>query len=592
MVLGYRIKRQDPLFRILFKKGWKLSLLTFFGLTFKDVDCGFKMIRKSVLENIPHLESTRGAMINAELAIKTRKYGFKVTQVGVNHYPRLSGKPTGGSIRVIVKSFLDLLRLWWKLKEQKILFMLLLAVLALAAFLRLYKIDEYMIFLGDQGRDAIIVKNMIDDLHFPAIGPPTSVGNIYLGPLYYYMMLLPMVLTNFNPVSASWMVAMIGVATVFLVYYLGKSWFGRGAGLLAAYLYAISPVTVNYSRFSWNPNPLPFFAFVAILGMVKLQKTNNFFWLILTGFALGAALQMHYLALVLIPVIVTLWLYQVIQEKKKNFLKGTLLGLGAFLLVMSPLFWFDIRHNFLNYKAVTALFGKGEAVGINLFSNIGRIPEIYNNVLIGRYMAGENILLSAFLSLTVLALLIYWFIKRKVILAVWVVVGLLGLSFYQNDIYDHYPGFLNPAPYLLLGSLLALRKFKWAIAGLVIIITIVNLQKNPLFNSPNNQLKRTQEIAEFVINKAGGQDFNFALLAKNNYDSAYQFYLEVYGYEPKKLPFEKTEQLFVVCEDEVCEPIYSPKHEIAAFGWTLVDKEWDFAGVKIYKLVHNPKEPQ
>ena len=591
LVIGYRIKRQDPFFRILFNKGWKLSLLAFFGLTLKDVDCGFKMIRKSVLEKIPHLESSRGAMINAELAIKAKKYGFKVTQTGVNHYPRLSGKPTGAGIKVIVKSFLDLLRLWWKLKDQKILFIALVGVLALAAFLRFYKIEEYMIFLGDEGRDAIIVKDMIDKWHFPLIGPPTSVGNIYLGPLYYYMMLPPMVLTNFNPVSASVMVAMIGVATVFLVYYLGKTWFGRGAGLLAAYLYAISPVTINYSRFSWNPNPLPFFTLLAILSIVKLQKSNNFLWLILTGLSLAAALQMHYLALILIPVIVTLWFYQVLKKSaKENFLKGTLLGLAAFLITMSPLFWFDLRHNFLNYKAVIALFGKGEAVGMNLFSNFGRIPEIYNYVLIGRYMAGENALLAMLLSLIIFTLLIYWIIKRKIILAVWIIVGLVGLSFYQNGIYDHYLGFLNPAPYLLLGSLLALRKFKWVIAGLAIIITIVNLQKNPLVNPPNNQLKKTQDIANFIIKESEDKPFNFALLAKNNYDSAYQFYLEIYGHEPKKLPFEKTDQLFVVCEDEVCDPIYSPKHEIAAFGWTLVDKFWDFSGVKIYKLVHNPKE--
>ena len=591
LVIGYRIKRQDPFFRILFNKGWKLSLLAFFGLTLKDVDCGFKMIRKSVLEKIPHLESSRGAMINAELAIKAKKYGFKVTQTGVNHYPRLSGKPTGAGIKVIVKSFLDLLRLWWKLKDQKILFIALVGVLALAAFLRFYKIEEYMIFLGDEGRDAIIVKDMIDKWHFPLIGPPTSVGNIYLGPLYYYMMLPPMVLTNFNPVSASVMVAMIGVATVFLVYYLGKTWFGRGAGLLAAYLYAISPVTINYSRFSWNPNPLPFFTLLAILSIVKLQKSNNFLWLILTGLSLAAALQMHYLALILIPVIVTLWFYQVLKKSaKENFLKGTLLGLAAFLITMSPLFWFDLRHNFLNYKAVIALFGKGEAVGMNLFSNFGRIPEIYNYVLIGRYMAGENALLAILLSLIIFTLLIYWIIKRKIILAVWIIVGLVGLSFYQNGIYDHYLGFLNPAPYLLLGSLLALRKFKWVIAGLAIIITIVNLQKNPLVNPPNNQLKKTQDIANFIIKESEDKPLNFALLAKNNYDSAYQFYLEIYGHEPKKLPFEKTDQLFVVCEDEVCDPIYSPKHEIAAFGWTLVDKFWDFSGVKIYKLVHNPKE--
>ena len=97
-------------------------------------------------------------------------------------------------------------------------------------------------------------------------------------------------------------------------------------------------------------------------------------------------------------------------------------------------------------------------------------------------------------------------------------------------------------------------------------------------------------MAKFIIDEAKGKDFNFALLAENNYDSAYQFYLELYGHEPKKVPFEKTEQLFVVCEDQVCDPIYSPKYEIAAFGWTLVDEEWNVEGVRIFRLVHNPEE--
>ena len=141
LLIGYRIKRQDPFFRILFKKGWRLSLFVMYGLTLKDVDCGFKMVKKEVLQKIPHLQSQRGAMINAELVIKAKKNGFKVGQIGVNHYPRLSGKPTGASFKVIFRSYVDLLRLWWKLKDQKLIFILLLAVLFLALFLRFYRLD-------------------------------------------------------------------------------------------------------------------------------------------------------------------------------------------------------------------------------------------------------------------------------------------------------------------------------------------------------------------------------------------------------------------------------------------------------------------
>lgn len=117
-LIGYRIQRRDHPIRSLFAKGWALSLFLFFGLTLRDVDCGFKMIKRKVLdaieENFP-LESTRGGMINAELAIKAKRLGFKVEQVGVNHYPRKAGQPTGASLRVIIKSYIDLLKLRFKL---------------------------------------------------------------------------------------------------------------------------------------------------------------------------------------------------------------------------------------------------------------------------------------------------------------------------------------------------------------------------------------------------------------------------------------------------------------------------------------------
>ncbi len=598
LVIGYRIKRQDPLFRILFKKGWQLSLWIFFGLTLKDVDCGFKMVKSSVLKKIPHLESQRGAMINAELAIKAKKSGFKIAQVGVNHYPRIFGKPTGASLNVITKSYIDLVKLWWKLKDQKILFIALILVLALATFLRFYRLSEYMTFLGDEGRDAIIVKNMLINHHFPLIGPPTSVGNIYLGPLYYYMMALSMLIFPLSPVAAAGMNALIGVLSVGFIYYLGKVWFGRIGGLIASYLYAISPVNIIYSHSSWNPNPAPLFALLGIFGFLRVHKTGNFLWLILTGFAFAAASQMHYLSLILLPIGAILWIWEVSFRKSRNLMfnnlsKGTVLGIVTFLLVMLPLVLFDLKHNFLNYRAITELLSGGSAIKADILSNLARIPKLYFYNLIGRYMTGENSMLQIIVSLLLLLPFLYFRAWSILALGIWLLVGLLGISFYQQEVYDHYLGFLNPVPFLLLGSITAIKKIPRKLINifliiLVIALTYVNLQKSPLKNPPNNQLKRTIDVAKFIINESSGKDFNFALIAKSNYDSAYQFYLEQLGHKPKQVPFDKTSQLFVVCEDEICDPTHNPKYELVGFGWSRIDWMKEFAGVKIYRLVSNP----
>ena len=63
-------------------------------------------------------------------------------------------------------------------------------VLVVASFFRLYRINETLMFLGDQGRDAIVAKRMLIDHDLTLIGPVTSVGNMYLGPFYYYFIII------------------------------------------------------------------------------------------------------------------------------------------------------------------------------------------------------------------------------------------------------------------------------------------------------------------------------------------------------------------------------------------------------------------
>lgn len=86
-----------------------------FGLRVTDIDCGFKLVSKKVIDSIMPLESQRGAFISSELLIKARKRGFKIVEIPVTHYPRTVGKGTGRDIKVIIQSFVDLFKLWIKL---------------------------------------------------------------------------------------------------------------------------------------------------------------------------------------------------------------------------------------------------------------------------------------------------------------------------------------------------------------------------------------------------------------------------------------------------------------------------------------------
>lgn len=115
LLIGYYKKRKVSKFKILTSRIWELAIFILFGLKVRDIDCGFKLIRKSVLDKIPKLESERGAFISSELLIKAKKKGFKIAEVPVTHFPRIKGEGTGRNLNVILKSFIDLVKLWLKL---------------------------------------------------------------------------------------------------------------------------------------------------------------------------------------------------------------------------------------------------------------------------------------------------------------------------------------------------------------------------------------------------------------------------------------------------------------------------------------------
>ncbi len=114
IVTGFRVKRADPLFRRINARLYRLLLRIFFNLKITDIDCAFKLFKREVIEKLD-FEST-GALISAEILILAQKKGYTIKEVGVSHYPRIKGKQTGANPRVLLRTFIELLKLWKKLK--------------------------------------------------------------------------------------------------------------------------------------------------------------------------------------------------------------------------------------------------------------------------------------------------------------------------------------------------------------------------------------------------------------------------------------------------------------------------------------------
>jgi glycosyltransferase involved in cell wall biosynthesis len=113
VVQGYKLARRDPWYRILLGAVYRRTAQVLFGLKIRDVDCDFRLIRRSVLDKI-ELEYDSG-IVCLELVRKLQDVGARFEEVAVRHYPRSSGRSQFFTPRRVAEVIIDMLRLWWRL---------------------------------------------------------------------------------------------------------------------------------------------------------------------------------------------------------------------------------------------------------------------------------------------------------------------------------------------------------------------------------------------------------------------------------------------------------------------------------------------
>lgn len=116
IVSCYRLNRQDNLMRKINGWCWTRLVCLLFGMKIRDIDCAFKLYKREIFDNIK-LVST-GALIDAEILARAVRKGYRVVQQGVHHYPRTAGAQTGANLRVILRAFKELFRLWKQIRKD------------------------------------------------------------------------------------------------------------------------------------------------------------------------------------------------------------------------------------------------------------------------------------------------------------------------------------------------------------------------------------------------------------------------------------------------------------------------------------------
>ncbi len=471
---------------------------------------------------------------------------------------------------------------------------LLLGMTILAGILRLYHFQGFVGFLGDQGRDAIVIRRIATLEDFPGIGPSSSVGNVFLGPFFYYFSAPWLLLFNFDPIGPAYGVALTSIVSIPLAYLALKKISDKTVALVFTFFMAVSYSMVWLSRFAWNPNLLPITSFFSMYFFIRARQTQKTWMYAVMGAFVSISIQMHYVALALgLPMGIYL-LKDAYVRYRQHALVLYLQHIGAsivgFVLLQLPFIIFDIRNNFLNLRGFIGIFDGERGTGrpplqeiLYTFSQF-----IYHAFQVRILEFGAGIIL-----IILCATAIYAYVKKMhtlVLIHVFFTCVLLLTSFFTNVKNLHYFGPLYPLMYLLVSYIIVeiARKVKMPLVLVLCLFGFLCAQRQLTmyfrFNG-SYLIRRAEHISAKIHDNVTGDTVQITSLPDHYGDYMYRYYLEVWGQRPvERASLIKADELFVVCEEK-CKPIGDPQWDIAYFQPTDIVGTWKVEDVTIYKLI-------
>lgn len=450
-------------------------------------------------------------------------------------------------------------------------------------------------FLADQGRDAVIVRRIITLQKFPLIGPPSSIGEVFLGPFYYYLVAPFLWIFRSNPVGLAVGIALLSMCAATLIYFMVSKIVSKKVALFFSIFIAFSGLFVDIGRFSWNPNLLPYFAFITLsLFFLALHGKRKVLYSFIFGIVFGLSFQLHHLAALLVVPVALYFFVFLCRKKDWSALMVPVLSLGGFGMTLFPFALFELRHNFINMHNLFSLFAKQNIVSSGSF--MSRLTDVISAIIPFALHVSLPSFISYFIVLVVI-LISLLLIKKKehpfVTFQTIIFVSLLiALSRINAQAIPHYFHIIYMSFYFLVAYILStVFHAKLKIVGIIIIFIFVIIQAQSysfLWRQASRQYELPERIGKEIAVKTHGERINLTTYpVEFTSRDCYQYYIEVNGGNVVDgSSSEIAQTLFVLCDKKPCRIINSDSWNIQMFGKAKIDTMWEKDGVAIYKLIH------
>lgn len=237
-------------------------------------------------------------------------------------------------------------------------------------------------FAFDMGRDLLWVRNMVELRKPTLIGPWGSIAGVYFGPLWFYLLSIPYVLFNGDPRGAVVVPLVSNIATLLIGWWFLRREKHPIAANIWAVLYGFSPLVISTSGFAFHANLLPFVTLLFLIGLSEYSNVSKHLplWpLPLAALMASIAYHLEPAAGLMLTLYLGVWVCWTIwtsrNEIRHSIIRLFVYSFIAFSLPFTPQMVFELRHDFIQTKALVSYFrGENESLG-GVLPLSERIPE-------------------------------------------------------------------------------------------------------------------------------------------------------------------------------------------------------------------------
>ena len=381
------------------------------------------------------------------------------------------------------------------------------AIVLFALILRLFNLAELFYFTHDEETIVWRTMSLLRDKNLFLLGGVTPL-HVHLGPWFYYLSAVILWFAKLNPLGWGAAGAIVGAFTTLLIYVLGKKFYSRRVGIIAAALNAVSFLSITYDRHWWPLVLDPLLSVSALFILTQLaNKKYQLAPILGVLLALGFHSDPSNWGLLILSVVV-FYKYKLPLKQK-----SILAGFAIFLFSFAPLIAFDISNQGANLKGVNQYFtetkpDQGLSFG-RLQDTLLYIPQSLSRLLVSestdlshsyaycpKYSKTRLDNASAIMVLTTTAALAFFLLrksKRKIdwIIKAYLVVLILGINIYGNffssDLFDHYLATLFPVFFLVVATFADKLLKKQQLFTVLVLSLLVLLNLNAVRNTTNSQ---------------------------------------------------------------------------------------------------------